>query len=61
MEEKEFIEKAKKLDLGIKFDEDLKIEIPVYYGEDDGNVIFDEESMREEFDIKMRDLREILE
>lgn len=56
MKEKEFMDKLSK----INFDEGLII--PVYFGFDDNeNVIVDWDSMKEEFNIKLGEIKEILE
>jgi hypothetical protein len=60
MKNKEFIKKLKKLDLDY-LDLDFKIELPVYYGLDDKkNVTLDYESMQEEFNNKLKQIKEIL-
>jgi hypothetical protein len=61
MEEKEFVEKVDRLTLTY-LDLNLSVEIPIYYSlDDEENVMVDFESMKEEFDEKIAQLKKISE
>jgi len=64
MKQEEFFNKIKKLDLGYSHlgrSDNESVEIPIYFGEENGEVKFlDVEGMREEFEEKLNRIKEMI-
>ena len=58
MKEEKFIKEVEKLSLN--YLNTLGMEIPIYYSLNAENIVLDEESMKEEFEHKLKQIMEIL-
>ena len=58
MKEEKFIKEVEKLSLN--YLDTLGMEIPIYYSLNAENIVLDEESMKEEFEHKLKQIMEIL-